>query len=290
LTGIDGFAGAFRAVSVVWEDKSTDEDAMPASSQNLSPLHTDFIDRFTAVVATDARFDAVLGAGSLIHGGFDAHSDLDFVVVVTGADYPAVMAARDVFAAQFGDLISAFTGEHVGEPRLLICLYGPRLLHVDFKFVRACDLNQMVERPIILWARDEVAITAVLDEATVRWPDQSPDWFEARAWIWLHYGATKLQRGELFEAISMLGFFRDQVLGPMLLRRHGRDQRGVRRIEQLGPEVVAGLQMTHPDYDAKSVSVALKASAMLYLELRGDAAPSVVTAGMPEALLPFFEI
>jgi len=88
----------------------------------------------------------------------------------------------------------------------------------------------------------------------------------------------------------MLGFFREQVLGPMLLRRHGRDQRGVRRIEQLGPEVVAALQMTHPDYEAKSVSVALKASAALYLELRSDAPPDRITPGMPEALVPFFEV
>lgn len=43
----------------------------------------------------------------------------------------------------------------------------------------------------------------------------SLQWFEARAWIWLHYAATKLARGELYEAIGMLGFFREQVLGPL---------------------------------------------------------------------------
>ncbi len=38
-------------------------------------------------------------------------------------------------------------------------------------------------------------------------------------WIWLHYAATKLARGELYEAIGMLAFFREQVLGPLIYRR-----------------------------------------------------------------------
>lgn len=44
------------------------------------------------------------------------------------------------------------------------------------------------------------------------------EWFESRARIWLH-AVVKLGRGELFEAIGMLSFFREQVLGPMLYRR-----------------------------------------------------------------------
>ena len=62
----------------------------------------------------------------------------------------------------------------------------------------------------------------------------SPDWLKARAWIWSHYAATKFVRGELYEAIGMLGFFRSEVLGPMLYRRAGLPQRSVRRIEALG--------------------------------------------------------
>ena len=34
---------------------------------------------------------------------------------------------------------ATFTGEHVGESRVLICLYGPPLLHVDLKFVSLSD-------------------------------------------------------------------------------------------------------------------------------------------------------
>ena len=49
--------------------------------------------------------------------------------------YDEIMAQRMAFAGTLGHLLHAFTGEHVGEPRLLICLFGPELLHVDLKFI-----------------------------------------------------------------------------------------------------------------------------------------------------------
>ena len=194
------------------------------------------------------------------------------------------MATRRDFAERVGGLLAAFTGEHVGEPRLLICLYGPPLIHVDLKFVTAEDLGKLVERPAVLFARDPASIEARLDAAAIAWPNASPEWFEQRAWIWLHYGATKLARGELFEAIAMLAFFRDQVLGPMLHRRAGRPQRGVRRIETLGQPVIAQLATTMPTRDAASVRDALHAAARLYIALRDDEPPRESVAHMPEAL------
>jgi hypothetical protein len=38
-------------------------------------------------------------------------------------------------ASRLGELLPSFTGEHVGEPRLLICLYNNPLLHAELKFV-----------------------------------------------------------------------------------------------------------------------------------------------------------
>jgi hypothetical protein len=118
----------------------------------LPDLHQDFLTRLIAAMREDTRFIALLGCGSMIHGGFDIWSDLDFTVVVEEADYADVMATRETFAASLGGLLSAFTGEHVGESRLLICLYGQPLLHVDFKFLRLLDLRHLVEKPIILWS------------------------------------------------------------------------------------------------------------------------------------------
>lgn len=253
-------------------------------SSTLPALHLEFVERVRNEVGNDPRLIALLAGGSYVHGGFDEHSDLDFVVVVNDQNYSEVMASRHEFAERLGGLLAAFTGEHVGEPRLLICLYGPPLIHVDLKFVLASDLGRMVERPAVLFARDPRQIEARLDEAVIEWPSASPEWFEQRAWVWLHYGATKLARGELFEAMGMLAFFRDQVLGPMLHRRAGRLQRGVRRIETLDGPSVAQLGRTVASLDADSLRDAFLVAADMYLDLRADDPPSRMTGSMPEAI------
>lgn len=253
----------------------------------IPPLHTDFLKRVRAEVVRDTRLNALLAGGSYIHGGFDQHSDLDFVVVVEDDKYSEVMASRHDFAQRVGDLLAAFTGEHVGEPRLLICLYGPSLIHVDLKFVRSADMGSLIERPAVLFARDPEHIQARLDAAAIAWPNLAPEWFEQRAWVWLHYGATKLMRGELFEALGILAFFREQVLGPMLHRRMGRPQRGVRRMELMSGEASRTLARTVATHDAMSVRAALLAAIDMYVDLRGDDVPREMVRGMPEALVNY---
>ena len=254
-------------------------------TSTLPFLHTAFLETLTEKLKQDDRFEALLAGGSMVHGGFDEHSDIDLVPVVRSDAYAQVLDERREIAGNLGNLLSAFTGEHVGEPRLLICLYGPELLHVDLKFVVLSDLNHHVERPRVLWARDGTAISNTLDAATIEWPNRSAEWFEQRAWIWLHYGATKLQRGELFEAMGMIAFFREHVLGPMLHRRSGRLQRGVRKIEFDG-EATKALLAVVAGHDRKTVSAALMNAARLYLELRGHEPPNVITSGMPDLLMP----
>lgn len=253
----------------------------------LPSLHLEFIERVRKGVERDQRLTALLAGGSYIHGGFDSQSDLDFVIVAKDETYREVMASRHGFAEHLGGLLAAFTGEHVGEPRLLICLYGPPLIHVDLKFVLPSSLNQLVERPAILFARDRQGIEALLDDAAVEWPNAAPEWFEQRAWIWLHYGATKLARGELFEAMGMLAFFREQVLGPMLHRRSGRPQRGVRRLEALDHPSATLLAGTVPAFEENSVRDAYLVAVDMYMDLRAEHPPRQVTHSMPDALLEY---
>ncbi len=248
-------------------------------TSTLPKIHQTMLEQVQNKVAADQRFLALLAGGSYLHGGFDAHSDLDLVIVVNGSDYDAVMKTRKEFAASIGSLLAAFTGEHVGEPRLLICLYGPdlsgpadptALLHVDLKFVTLHGLGDMVETPAIVWSRDTRAETAIA-QANVRWPNMPPGWFEDRFWIWVHYGATKLARGELYEAMGMLGFLREQVLGPLVHARGGRPQRGIRRVEEASPEWAVRLRATVPDHSADAVLASLKAAIAIYRELREPA-------------------
>jgi hypothetical protein len=222
----------------------------------------------------------------MVQGGFDRHSDLDLVVVVRADAHGEVMQGRKALAGRAGNLLAAFSGEHVGEPRLLICLYGPPLVHVDFKFVTGTDLDVLYERPILLWARDPEATGKRIVAGKVEARDHDPQWFEDRAWIWLHYTATKLQRGELFEAVSGLDYFRDVVLGTLLKREAGLAARGVRRLETVRG-AAKRLVTTVPVYDAASVRSALEAAIALYVELRDAMPPPKPVAHMPKALLAF---
>ncbi|MEJ3946854.1 nucleotidyltransferase domain-containing protein, partial [Campylobacter jejuni] len=79
----------------------------------LPDLHRSFAEQLKLKFQADSRIHSLLAGGSLVHGGFDQYSDLDFVVVVDPLYYDEIMAQRIVFAGTLGHLLHAFTGEHV---------------------------------------------------------------------------------------------------------------------------------------------------------------------------------
>jgi predicted nucleotidyltransferase len=234
--------------------------------------HATFLQSAVALLKEDARLVAVAAGGSYLTGTMDEFSDLDLVIAVEPAAFAEVMADRPRIAASLGPLLAAFTGEHVGEPRVLICLYGPPLLHVDLKFVALPDAAQRVEDPEILWERDG-RLRAALRGSSARFPAPDRQWIEDRFWIWVHYGAAKIGRGELFEAHDFLAYVRMMVLGPLALEAAGARPTGVRRIETAAPAAASALEATLATYDAASLARALRAAADMYRDLR-DARPA----------------
>ncbi len=253
---------------------------------DLPPLHAAFLREALPRLHSDERLLAVAAGGSLLTGSMDEYSDLDLVVAVEPAAVLQVMQERKPIAATLGNLLVAFTGEHVGEPRLLICLYGPPLLHVDLKFVSLPDITTRVEDPVILWER-EGQLTAILQATEAVYPIPDLQWLEDRFWVWLHYGTTKLGRGELFEALDVLALLRSQVLGPLALRAQGRRPAGVRKVETQVPLYLPDLIRTTAPYDRLACVLALQAAAALYQQLRqqvGSGAFTVRTEAEEAAL------
>ena len=241
----------------------------------LPPPHHAFLERALPLFQADTRLAGVALGGSFITGKMDEHSDLDLVVVSPPEAASEVLRDGPGIAQRLGSLLAAFPGDHVGEPRLLICLYGPPLLHVDLKFMSTDELLHRVEDPAILWDRDG-ALGATISRSTAEYPPPRLQWIEDRFWAWVHYIAVKIQRGELFEAIDGLAFVRARVLGPLVLHQAGAQPNGVRRVEQRVVARVPALRSTLSLHDAASCRDALAATVALYTELREQLAPSAL--------------
>lgn len=233
------------------------------------PLAASVVDRLLARCAVDRRFVGVVLGGSTARGEADEHSDLDLVLACRDEDHAELLATMPQLADELGPLLASFTGEHVGEPRLLIALYGPPLLHVDLKLVGRRDVGSRVEDGLILWEH-EGAITAARAGVDAAWPSPSVQWIEDRFWVWVHYGATKIARGELLECLDLLAMIRGTVLGPLVAVRAGARPQGVRRLEAIAPEAVPALAATLGAHDRAACVTALQAAVTLYRELRDD--------------------
>ena len=227
-----------------------------------------FIEYSVPRLKADSRLLGVAVGGSYLLDEIDEFSDLDLVVYVDPQHYHAVIAEREAIVQKMGPVLECFTGEHVGEPRLLICLFGPPLLHIDLKFVSLDDIKDKVENPIILWERDSI-ISSQMNQTLAAFPKPDAEWIEKRFWIWVHYTATKIGRGEIFEAVEAIGFIRANVLGPLLLQKQGARPQGLRKVEfHASPEELKKLHATVAPYDARECLQALQRSVDLYGLLR----------------------
>ena len=166
---------------------------------SIPEAHGEFLNYALPQLQADGDIIAIAAAGSFVSPGLDEHSDLDLVIVVADPELPTDLARRTEIAHKLGDLIACFTGEHVGEPRLLLCLYAPWLLHVDLKFTTLEGFRERVDDPAILYDPSD-GLARVIKEFPNHYPLPDLQWAEDRIWIWIHYAASKVRRGELLTA------------------------------------------------------------------------------------------
>lgn len=231
----------------------------------LPGLHRNYLDRLILELRIDSRFTGLALSGSFSNARMDEFSDLDLVLGVRDQDYEETLNRRTEIAKLIPDFLAGFTGEHVGEPSILICLYGPPMLHVDLNFVPDSKFQTIVaDHDSEELEHDFLFVPkAKTMSQTVRY-----QWLEDRYWVWLHYVSTKIGRGELFESLDFLGFIRAQVLAPMGRDYYGIDGFGVRKIEQLKPEFAMDLKETVAGYEIQEICKAVEQSTRLYLKFR----------------------
>ena len=239
------------------------------------PRFQSFLENAVRVVRDDAETIGLAIGGSHASGDTDVYSDLDLVLITEHPIAPDVSRMR-MYAARLGQLLASFRGDHVGEPRLLIALYDGPLLHVDIKFMTLTEFQERVENPIILYERSG-ALTAVIEQSAAQYPDFDFQEAEDRFWIWVHYAALKIGRGEYFEALDFLAFLRGAVLGPMTHLKNGNLPRGVRRIEtSVDPDDLRQLTKTIGSLDRDALVASTESAMRLYESLRNRLAPATL--------------
>lgn len=236
---------------------------------SLPEAHRSFLEHIIAKLKQDKRLLGVAIGGSYLTGEMDEYSDIDLVLVVDDIHYEQVLQERQVIASNLGSLLAAFTGEHVGEPRLLICLYENPLIHVDLKFVLWESFkSDRIENPVILWERENLLTQAIFENPR-DYPKPDLQWIEDRFWVWVHYCAGKLGRGELFDLIDVLSYIRGMVLAPLAKVQAGLKPRGVRNLEKELPHLLPDFCQTIPaKHDADEIARSLQHTINFYRQLR----------------------
>jgi predicted nucleotidyltransferase len=253
-------------------------------------IQKEFADSASKILKDDKNVIGLVVAGSWLTNEIDEFSDLD-LILVTQRKISGDKEKMLDYAKRLGQFLSGFTGEHVGEPRVLICLYDNPLLHVDIKFLTLEEFHQRIETPHILLDKNG-QLKSVLEKTEAKFPYPDYQWIEDRFWTWVHYGLLKIGRGEYVEAFDFLGFLRMVVFGPLLHIKNGKLPRAVRRVETALPtKDFELLKATIPNYSKNSLLDSLQNAVSLYRQLRDELFTKAVTVDnkTEESVMKYFE-
>ncbi|MFC3559611.1 hypothetical protein [Pedobacter jamesrossensis] len=232
-------------------------------------IQQEFANKAKTILEPDSNVIGLAVAGSWLTNELDEFSDLD-LILVTKQKVSGEKNLMIDYAKRLGNFLSGFTGEHVGEPRVLICLFDNPLLHVDIKFLTLDEFHSRIETPMLLIDKDR-QLERAINNSHAKFPYPDYQWIEDRFWTWTHYALVKIGRGEYLEAYDFMGFLRMVVFGPLLHIKNNNLPRGVRKVEtDLESEDLVKLKLTIPSYDRQSLLDSLRNAVSLYRELRTE--------------------
>lgn len=136
----------------------------------------EFANKAKSVLEKDKNVIGLAVGGSWLTNEMDEFSDLD-LIIVTKEIVSDDKTKKLGLANRLGTFLTGFTGEHVGESRLLVCLYDNPLLHVDLKFVTLEEFKSRVETPTILLDKNG-SLKTILHQSTAQFPYPDYQWIE----------------------------------------------------------------------------------------------------------------
>ncbi len=243
--------------------------------QKLPNAHRELLQGIIRNISARSDLLGLAIGGSFVSGEMDEYSDLGLKVIADAKEWQAVNEARKQIAASVGPLLATFTAEHIGVPQMLICLYGELPIHVDLHFMVPEQFASRPEDPVILWDRNGM-LHAVLSHSKPYSTSVDWQWIEDRFWTWIHYVATRVARGELFETIRFLSLIGEKVLGPIAVEISGGKSHGLRRFEQIAGKYLDPMRSTVVSYNRDEMVQALFNVVDIYRSFRKNHAPGTL--------------
>lgn len=146
-------------------------------------IQQEFAEKAKRILEPDGNVIGLAVAGSWLTNKIDEFSDLD-LILVTNQNVSGDKNLMLDYAKRLGNFLSGFTGEHVGEPRVLICLFDNPLLHVDIKFLTLDEFFSRIETPILLIDKDR-QLERAINNSQAKFPYPDYQWIEDRFWTWI---------------------------------------------------------------------------------------------------------
>jgi hypothetical protein len=205
----------------------------------------------------DGRLGLVVH-GSLIKGGMDEFSDLDFTILSGQQMCMAEMLdSFERLIETLGHPIVRFRADHVGrsDTQIIYLAIDNWVAKLDVRIVYAnTPVNLPKEACALL---DPEQLTAELREYETDILDTESLFEKLCGWLWFTY--SRLERGEFFAAARSIDFSREHALLPIILSRLALPQDGHRRIEIRLPDLLLqAIERTYPkSLDRYSVFLAL---------------------------------
>jgi predicted nucleotidyltransferase len=238
------------------------------------PQHRELLERVFARFRDDIRAVGLVLGGSLAQGGADFYSDVDLYVVVRDGAFEDVFAERNSTAEAVGSPLFGFAVDPVsgGSTDHIVVYEGP--VKFDFMYLRESDLgpHPRWDGCVVLKDTDGRVGAVVARSEALGPPRPSAEGLSElnqKFWTLCWYAFSKIERGELWEALDSLHNIRGLALVPLLDWTAGSRHEGYRRLERkTNQEQASRLSATVAPMRAHALHAALRAEMELFRELR----------------------
>jgi predicted nucleotidyltransferase len=210
------------------------------------PAHEEIARKAVDLLVADAEVVGLYLAGSFALGQPDKYSDVDLYVVIPDGSKAEVLRRAASMVQDVGKVATWFPATHLGDPSQLIVFYeADPPIHVDFEYVEVRELTPRAKDKDIIILVDRSGDVARHREASGKVDPPRQDeqveqlqYLEDRFWGWSWYTASKIARGELWEARDAIEYIRSNVLVALADIGLGTPPEGNRRLESKYPDEI----------------------------------------------------